>query len=261
MNIYNGNGAMIPVGGDSNTKSPWINLSHKGKAPDEKGNTIYSFNQTQACGMDGTELDLRMTADGVIVCSHDATMTGTINGVETTMTIVSSNYADLSQLTLFTVDGVDYHPLKFEDLCRMAFYWNWKLLQLDFKSQANIQACQTSASEIIKNTGLSGHAMYFSADNVVESILANDPMAFFDVGSKNITDTVYETLEVDHVWRGCHRNDMGTFVRDAHPVCVWDVGQAQASDVMNFKPNAIQWTGDTDGASLSETFLANVAWD
>ena len=56
MNLYDGNGVMIPVGGDSSTKIPWLNLAHTGKAPDAYGNSIYAFNRTQEYGADGTEL-------------------------------------------------------------------------------------------------------------------------------------------------------------------------------------------------------------
>lgn len=263
MNFYDGNGNMIPAGGDSSAKIPWLNLAHQGKAEEIYGNSIYSFTRTQEYGMDGTELDLRMTADNVIVCSHEAVLTGTINGVEQTMTIISSNWEDLSQLTLFTLDGVDYHPLRFDSLCRMAFYWDWKMLQLDFKSQGNTQACQIKASEIIRDNGLCGKAMYLGTnESVAESILANDPLALFSVGrNTDMTGTVYEDIAVTQVWRGVYSDDLPNYIKDGHPFYVWNAGPTSADRIMSYKPNGIQWQRDTDGVSLSETYLANVDWE
>ena len=204
-----------------------------------------------------------MTADNVIVCSHDAEVTG-INsqGVSQTLTIINSTYEQLADLTLFTLDNVDYHIVKFEDLARMAFYWNWKMLQLDFKSQANTQACQIKASEIVRDVGICGIAMYLNTNaSIAESILANDPLALFSLGNTDITGTIYEDIAVNQVWRSVYTNDLATYTRDGHPIYVWNAGPTSADFIMSYRPNAIQWQGDTDGVSLSETYLANVDWE
>lgn len=264
MNLYDGNGVMIPVGGDSSIKIPWLNLAHMGKAQNAYGNTIYAFNRTQEYGMDGTELDLRMTTDNVIVCSHDAEVTG-INsqGVSQTLTIINSTYEQLADLTLFTLDDVDYHIVKFEDLARMAFYWNWKCLQLDFKSQANTNECRLKGAEIIRDSGLCGKAMYITGSSgQADDILAIDPLAMFDIGeSADITGTTLADLSVDRVWRAVEARSLSSFVRDEHPIYVWNAAPANADFIMSYRPNAIQWQADTDGVSLSETYLANVDWE
>ena len=264
MNLYDGNGNMIPIGGDSSTKSPWLNVSHKGMAPDIYGNSIYSFSRTQEYGLDGTELDLRLTADNIVVVSHDGDITGTDSGgVSHTLTIASNNYADLVVLTLFTIDGVDYHILKFEEVARMAFYWNWKMLQIDVKSASNMTQCRLKAAEIVRDNGLCGRAMYVTgAYAQAEDIIAIDPLAMFTIGmSQDISDTFLDTLPVNQVWRGVDRTYLSSFVRDEHPFTVNDAGAAQASTIMAYKPNLIQWQGDTDGVSLTETYLANVDWE
>lgn len=259
MNLYDGNGTRIPVGGDGSTSIPWLNLSHKGMAADEYGNSIYAFNRTQEYGMDGTELDIRMTADEVVVISHDAEVTGTLNGVSTTLTIISSNYEDLAALTLFTIDGVDYHILTLDEVARMAFYWDWKMLQLDAKPQANINNCIIKASQIIREKGLIGRAMYFSASSVVSDILANDPLAYFDVGTGTV-DSAYDGIPINRLWRSVRRTALSDFVRDEYPFYVWDAGAGAEEMIMARQPNGIQWQADTDGKSLSETYLANVDW-
>lgn len=260
MNLYDGNGVMIPISGGGDTKRPWLNFSHKGKALDIYGNSVYAFNRSHEAGMDGSEIDLRMTSDNVIVLSHDSDVTGTVGGVQTTLTIATSTYAQLAALTLFTIDNVDYHIVRLDDLARMAYYWGW-ILQLDFKSQSNTQACMLKASEVIRDNELCGKAFYFSVpESLVPSIVANDPLAIFDVGRSDITGTVWEDMPIDRVWRSVNRANLSEFTRDGHPFYVWDAGSAQAETIMNFKPDAIQWQADTDGASLSDTFLANVDW-
>lgn len=263
MNLYDGTGALIPIGGDSGAKTPWLNLSHKGKAPDAYGNSIYAFNRTQEFGMDGTELDLRLTSDNIVVCSHDSDITGTNSqGVSQTLTIATNTYETLSALTLFTIDNVDYHLLKFEDVARMAFYWGWTL-QLDFKSASNQTSCRLKGAEIIRDKGLCGKAMYITgSSSQAEDILAIDPLAMFDVGATaDISGSVLADLPVNRVWRSVGRTSLSTYERDEHPFYVSDAGAAQANDIMSYQPNAIQWQADTDGASLSETFLANVDWE
>lgn len=260
MNLYDGTGTLIPVG-ESSGKIPWMNLGHMGKALPIYGNSIYAFSRTQEYGMDGTELDLRLTADNIVVCSHDSEITGNDSqGVSHTLSIPSNTYADLSALTLFTIDNVDYHLVKFEDVARMAFYWNWKCLQLDVKSAANLDDCTVKASEIIRDHGMGGRAMYFSANaNTIDDILANDPLAMFQIRSSE--ESVYEGIPAERLWRGVHTNDLPNFVKDCHPFYVYDVGENRGSEVMSYQPNAIQWLADSDGASLSETYLANVDWE
>lgn len=261
MNLYDGTGMRIPVGGDSSTKIPWLNLSHKGAAVDAYGNSVYAFNRTQEYGMDGTELDIRMTADNVVVLSHNSDVTGTDSGgTSQTLTIISSTYAELAALTLFTINGVGYHLIRLDDLARMAFYWDWKMIQLDAKSQANTSACIVKASQIIRDNGLSGRAMYFSAGSVVSQVLANDPYAYFGVGTGTI-GSEYADIPVHRVWRGVNRSALSTFVRDEHPIYVYDATASYADMIMSYQPNGIQWQADTDGRSLSETYLANVDWE
>lgn len=262
MNLYDGTGTRIPVGGDGSTKIPWLNLSHKGAAADAYGNSVYAFNKTQEYGMDGTELDIRMTADNVVVLSHDADVTGTDSGgTSRTLTIISSTYAELSALTLFTIDGVGYHLIRLDDLARMAFYWNWKMIQLDAKSQANTSQCIVKASEIIRDNGLCGRATYFSAASVVSEVLANDPYANFTVGATGAIGSEFADIPVYRIWRSVNRSVLSTFVRDEHPFYVSDATASYADMIMARQPDGIQWQADTDGRSLSETYLANVDWD
>lgn len=263
MNLFDGSGNRLDVGGSSGKKYPWLNMSHKGMAPNDKGNTIYSFSRSHEAGMDGTELDLRMTSDNVIVINHDAEVTGTVNGVETTLRIIDSTYEQLAELVLFTEDGVDYHILKFEEIARMAFFWNWRL-DLDLKPQANINECCVVASEIVRDNGLSGKCFYPGGNASVNlsTILANDPLANFNVDLVDPEDenSIWRNIPRERLWRSVQRLNIGTFVKNDQPFKVWDVGAGNAEAIMAMQPQMIQWTGNTDGVNVTEIYLANVTW-
>jgi glycerophosphoryl diester phosphodiesterase len=53
-------------------KSPLI-IGHRGASREAPENTLESFRLAWADGADGIEADFRLTADGAIVCMHDAT--------------------------------------------------------------------------------------------------------------------------------------------------------------------------------------------
>ena len=267
MSIYDVNGNIIPTGGGGDNggrKFPWLNIAHKGTAPEQYGNSIYSINRSHELGMDGIEIDVRMTADDVIVLSHDAEVVGTDSqGNTQTLTIINSNYSDLASLTLFSIDGVDYHIITLNEVLRMAF--NWKMfVQLDHKSQANTVECSIKCSELVRDNGMIGNVLYSGWHADPDLITANDPLAKFYVGaSTDIPSSEYADIPLERLWISINRqnlpSDMSTINRN-RPLCIWDVGAAQATAIMEKRPNMIQWTGDTDGASLSETYLANLQW-
>jgi len=55
------------------TSAPTI-IAHRGASADAPENTLAAFRLAIAQGADGLECDLRMSADGVIVISHDASL-------------------------------------------------------------------------------------------------------------------------------------------------------------------------------------------
>ncbi len=71
----------------------WI--SHRGESLDAPENTVAAFKLAMERDVDGIETDIHLTADGVIVCSHDATTTRCC-GVE--KTIAQSTFDELRML-------------------------------------------------------------------------------------------------------------------------------------------------------------------
>ena len=59
--------------------APWV-IAHRGGRGRWPENTLFAFEQAEALGVDVIEMDLRATADGVIVVMHDETVDRTTNG-------------------------------------------------------------------------------------------------------------------------------------------------------------------------------------
>ncbi len=65
--------------------NPWLErrvlaYAHQGGAKEAPSSTIYAIEQALAAGADAVELDVHMTADGVLVVCHDATLERTTDG-------------------------------------------------------------------------------------------------------------------------------------------------------------------------------------
>ena len=58
---------------------PWA-MAHRGGRGLWPENTLYAFERAQTLGVDVIEMDIRATADGVLVAMHDATVDRTTNG-------------------------------------------------------------------------------------------------------------------------------------------------------------------------------------
>ncbi|MGH9301478.1 MAG: glycerophosphodiester phosphodiesterase family protein, partial [Acidimicrobiales bacterium] len=57
-----------------------LNYAHRGGAKEAPSSTIYAMRQALAHGADALELDIHATADGRLVCAHDASVDRTTNG-------------------------------------------------------------------------------------------------------------------------------------------------------------------------------------
>ena len=59
---------------------PPLNIAHRGASAKAPQNTLVAFRKALEMGADGIELDVRLSADGVPVVIHDATVDATTNG-------------------------------------------------------------------------------------------------------------------------------------------------------------------------------------
>ena len=92
--IYDINGNAI-TGENINCKI----IAHRGYHIVSKQNTIESFKDAASAGFKWIEIDIRKTADGIYVLSHDDSVTMYNNGSATSVKISTSNYSTIKNYT------------------------------------------------------------------------------------------------------------------------------------------------------------------
>jgi glycerophosphoryl diester phosphodiesterase len=85
-------------------------IGHRGAAAEAPENTLAAFQRAAALGVDGFELDLRVTADGVAVVIHDPTLERTTDRTETVADATLAVLRDADAGARFTVNGGLTHP-------------------------------------------------------------------------------------------------------------------------------------------------------
>lgn len=81
------------------------NLAHRGGANLRPENTLGAFSNAVEIGADVLELDVRSTADGVVVVLHDSTVDRTTDGVGQVSRLTAAAIAQLDAGHRFTRDG------------------------------------------------------------------------------------------------------------------------------------------------------------
>ena len=64
------------------SRSKMLNIAHRGARSLAPENTLAAARKALGCGADMWELDVGMTADGVLILIHDNTLTRTSNVLE-----------------------------------------------------------------------------------------------------------------------------------------------------------------------------------
>ncbi|MFJ7404725.1 MULTISPECIES: glycerophosphodiester phosphodiesterase [unclassified Lysinibacillus] len=92
-----------------------IILAHRGGAHLEPEHTMLAFEKSAQLGVDGFEIDIRLTKDEEIIVYHDATVERTTDG-----------YGSVSEMTLAEINALN-HGYQFEDLAGEFPYRNKKV--------------------------------------------------------------------------------------------------------------------------------------
>jgi glycerophosphoryl diester phosphodiesterase len=71
-----------------------LNIAHAGGDQEWPHSTFYAYDQSVAAGADILEMDVQLTADGVLIVQHDDTVDGTTNG---TGRVDSFTFAEIQQ--------------------------------------------------------------------------------------------------------------------------------------------------------------------
>jgi glycerophosphoryl diester phosphodiesterase len=87
-------------------------VGHRGNAAHAPENTLESFRQAVAIGVDALELDVRLTADGHVVVHHDPTVARTTGGGGTIAELTLADIGRLDAGAMFSPDGGRSFPYR-----------------------------------------------------------------------------------------------------------------------------------------------------
>lgn len=240
---------------------------HQGLASNTKhipSNTLPAFLEALKAGFNGMETDCRKTSDGVWVLSHDASITGTVGGVTTTMAIDTSTLAQLKTVLLGTsADYGDTYIATLQEVLQVAAYTGMKML-LEYKGGSNPEGI----AEVVMQTGTQGRVTYMCSHNYWAQIAAVDKHAsfaevFFSLGS--VTDfspytsflTGSNTVSLDYKADASSPNMEN--VRNAQKaglsIDYWNISQNNHETMFDTNPRHITVNG-TDVFAYLATYLA-----
>jgi glycerophosphoryl diester phosphodiesterase len=87
-------------------------VGHRGNAAHAPENTLESFRQAIALGVDAIELDVRLTADGAVVVMHDPTVDRTTTGTGAVADLALGDIRRFDAGARFTRDGGQSFPYR-----------------------------------------------------------------------------------------------------------------------------------------------------
>lgn len=195
MYVYTGSGKLIELNPGNAAAAdaaftPWDDVLHRGWHEGVPDNTLPAYYLMKQKGYYWGECDIRISADGIPVLCHDATITGQLNGVSTTLTVAESNAADITALVLKSHGTFgDIHPCTLAELLNLARTIDIGIV-IDFKSCAAFYSDPgaTAVANTVMNAGCSDRVVYMpiTAKNA-QVILAIDKNASFDFVSGVVT--------------------------------------------------------------------------
>lgn len=83
-------------------------IGHRGNAAHAPENTLESFDQAVALGVDALELDVRLTLDGVPVVAHDPTLTRTAGRADAVAALTAAELESIDVGATFSRDRVTF---------------------------------------------------------------------------------------------------------------------------------------------------------
>jgi len=128
---------------------PLLRIGHRGAAGHAPENTLTAIRKGIELGADFVEIDLRSTADGVLVALHDATVNRTTNGKGRVDTL---SLADIRTLNA----GKDERIPTLEEVLKIATGGTGLMLELKVAGVAHL------AAETVRRTGFKGPVIYAS---------------------------------------------------------------------------------------------------
>lgn len=184
MELYKGNGEKITIESDYTFAigRPWADVLHRGWHSGVPENTIPAYHLVKVNGYEWGEVDVRLTSDLIPVAAHDTTVTGTLNGVSTTLTVAESTAAEVTALVLAT--HKDYGEIHIPTLAELLDFarCNRIGLVLDVKN-TNVDDTEEGKiyAQTVMESGWAEHCIYMPySTTMAAAIQTIDHNASFD---------------------------------------------------------------------------------
>ena len=189
MYVYTGTGKSIELNAGGTAAAvdtpftPWDDVLHRGWHEGVRENTLPAYYLLAKNGYCWGECDVRLTADNQIILCHDATITGTRDGVSVTLTVAESTADEITSLVLQTHKTYgDIHPCTLAQLLELSKTVNIGIV-IDVKSAGNMM--QEAGNKILAQTvvasGWADHVVYMPLSiNAAKWIQEIDRNASFD---------------------------------------------------------------------------------
>lgn len=258
MYVYTGSGKLIELNTGSTATdtsfTPWDDVLHRGWHESVPHNTLPAYYLMKQKGYHWGECDIRISSDGIPVLCHDATATGMLNGVSTTLTVEQATAAELTSLVLAThAKFGDIHLCTLEQLLEMARIIDIGIV-IDFKSSSALYTENgvKAVAKTVINCGCSDRVVYMPITTTnAQRIQSVDKNASFDFVSSVITLDNLPNLEpyqalrtgsntVGFDFQAGTGDDVLQAVKDAGlSISFWNVGN---SNVFSQSPRRVTYS-------------------
>lgn len=251
---------------DVQIKTPWINVAHRGYPKGVGENTIPALYEALMDGCTMCEVDVQITSDNVLVLSHDDTITGTIDGVSTTLTVETSTYAELSNLVL-TPDTKygDVKIAKLEDALKLARHYNMKLM-IDIKNDSPDYI--TAVVSMVKKYNMSKNVLYFpiNAPALAQRLVTLDKDAtvilYYTTEETRLEEIDEIETEPSNIVIACTQaqttDEAVAYIREKkYGLWCWGINSYNSS-VFQYCPDYVEYTTGTNVTSLIFNYFNSV---
>jgi glycerophosphoryl diester phosphodiesterase len=248
------------------TVSPWKNVAHRGYPVGVRENTVPSFYEALKDNSTMVECDVRMTSDGVAVLCHDATITGTVSGTSTTMTIANSTLEQLRTMILSssTVYGEVKIPTLEEALAFMSYHG--MSANLDLKDVTD--ACLAEVVRLVKRFNMGDRIIYFTGTapaTTLKKVLELDGSArvvFYYSGISSVDAVTTDPKRVVIALQPSELSDavVATIRDKGYAMYCWGVTTSTYTTAFNYFPDYVEYTTGTDVTDILEAHFQNVTF-
>lgn len=130
-------------------------IAHRGFSAVAPENTLLAFAKAKEAGADGIEIDVHLTADGVVVVMHDEKVNRTTNGSGYVGDVTLAQVRELDAGGWFSPEAAGQRVPTFEEVCAFMAEWDG-LLNVEIKTtHRRYTGIEQKVLQLIREYGIS----------------------------------------------------------------------------------------------------------